>query len=156
MKLAKKRRINKDELRLNMLSELSKKNFSVVPLMFFLKQYEERELKPEHMVEIICKAVCEEFEVELEELKTPSRLRKHALPRQIIMKKFVDIGMTTLDAARFFNRDHATVIHACKTIADQCDTDQMLNLRVKRAEGNITKFLAENGFIKQAEELNKN
>lgn len=78
----------------------------------------------------IADIVCEKFNVDMASIMITSKNRKHrfVLVRQMIMAKqhqhtrfsLSDIG------ARHFNKDHATVLHAIKTIKNLEDTDKFV------------------------------
>jgi chromosomal replication initiator protein len=75
--------------------------------------------------ETVMKAVAECFNVKISELKSKKRNRKFTLPRHIAMylcrelckMSFPEIGRS------FGNRDHSTVMHACKKIGIEQNTD---------------------------------
>ncbi len=77
-------------------------------------------------IESIIKKVAEYYNVDIESLNTRSRKREVVLVRQIAMylsKKHLD--MSTSKIGQYVgNRDHATVLHACKTIANLAETDK--------------------------------
>lgn len=63
-----------------------------------------------------CKSIAQEVAAEagltLEELKSPSRERRVAWPRQEAMLRMLEAGASLPRAGRFFDRDHTTVLHA--------------------------------------------
>jgi chromosomal replication initiator protein len=75
--------------------------------------------------EMVMKVVAECFNVKISELKSKKRNRKFTLPRHMAMylcrelckMSFPEIGRS------FGNRDHSTVIHACKKIGIEQNTD---------------------------------
>ncbi len=71
-------------------------------------------------VERIKRGICAHFDLSLEDLVSPTRRRSVARPRQIAMylcRKHTERSLPDI-GRRFGNRDHATVIHAVKTIED--------------------------------------
>jgi len=61
-----------------------------------------------------------QFKVSLEDLRSRSRKRSIAFPRQVAMflaRKYTEESLA--DIGRAFNRDHSTVIHAIKTVSSQ-------------------------------------
>jgi chromosomal replication initiator protein len=61
-----------------------------------------------------------QFKVSLEDLRSRSRKRSIAFPRQVAMflaRKYTEESLA--DIGRTFNRDHSTVIHAIKTVSSQ-------------------------------------
>lgn len=64
-------------------------------------------------VAAIIEGVCVEFNVTLEELRGPSKLRRHAHPRQEAMRRLYALGyLSTSQIGAKFNRDHSTVVYA--------------------------------------------
>ena len=64
--------------------------------------------------------ICTHFSLEQEQIKSRSRKKEIALPRQIAMyfaRKFTDSSLQII--GREFNRDHATVLHSVKKIERQ-------------------------------------
>ena len=76
------------------------------------------------LFENICEVVCAGEGVELEELKNDSRKIELVYPRQLIMflARKLKIGSFAV-IGNHFHRDHATVLHACKSIQNYIDTD---------------------------------
>ena len=76
-------------------------------------------------VKEIVKLVEEDFDVTMETMKGSTRLRYVLTPRQTIMWLIRNTmrNMTVVSIGRLFDRDHATVIHACKAIDNQIQTD---------------------------------
>jgi chromosomal replication initiator protein len=71
-------------------------------------------------VERIKRGICAHFDLSLDDLVSPTRRRSIARPRQIAMylcRKHTERSLPDI-GRRFGNRDHATVIHAVKTIED--------------------------------------
>ncbi len=84
--------------------------------------YEERTIT----IDDIIKKVSDYYGVEAESINTRSRKREVVLVRQVAMylsKKYLD--MSTSKIGQYIGkRDHATVLHACKTIANLAETDK--------------------------------
>ncbi len=87
----------------------------------FLVGEEPKKVSPERVARI----VCEYFDVDVETIRGKSRLRKYALPRhfamyfcrQLIKLSYPEIGQF------FGNRDHTSVMHACRKIEEQVDAE---------------------------------
>jgi len=77
-------------------------------------------------------AVCDEFQIHLSKLKTQSRRREYVVPRQVCMYFMKMLTLMPLKAigVNFGGRDHTTVIHACKTVRDLIDTDELFKQMV--------------------------
>lgn len=74
-------------------------------------------------IETIQKAVCEQFDLRLSDLKGHRRRREISLPRQIAMFLCRDLlGCSLVEIADAFGgKDHTTVLHACKRVAKEMD-----------------------------------
>ncbi len=87
-------------------------------------------------VDNILDAVCAHFKLEASAIHTKSRKREVVLARQISMylaKNLTDLSTSKI--GKFIgNKDHATVIHACKTIKGQLDVDKNLQSEMKEIE----------------------
>ena len=77
-------------------------------------------------IDDIINTVSDYYGVEVNALNTRSRKREVVLVRQVAMflaKKYLD--MSTSKIGQYIgNRDHATVLHACKTITNLAETDK--------------------------------
>jgi chromosomal replication initiator protein len=86
---------------------------------------EEKELTIYDIIEV----VCQHFGLETSVIQTKSRKHEVVLARQIAM--FLAKDYTDFSTARIGkligNRDHATVLHACKTIKEQEEVDKKLH-----------------------------
>lgn len=74
----------------------------------------------------IQKVVCDFFDMEIDVLQSKSRKRNIVQARQLAMffaKKFTKASLATI-GKEIGSRDHATVLHACKTINNLADTDR--------------------------------
>jgi chromosomal replication initiator protein len=76
-------------------------------------------------IEAIQAAACEQFGVSQEELLSRSRVARVAWPRQAAMYVARELTGHSLPviAQRFGGRDHTTVLHACRRVADRLATD---------------------------------
>jgi chromosomal replication initiator protein len=82
--------------------------------------------KPAITIDAIIKKVADYYGVEVESINTRSRKREVVLVRQVAMymsKKYLDISTSKI-GQYIGNRDHATVVHACKAIANLAETDK--------------------------------
>lgn len=87
----------------------------------------------------IKKQVAEYFEIKLKDLESNSRAREVARPRQIAMYLAKSLTDETLPAIgrEFGGKNHATVIHAVKTISNMMLDDAKLNKDVRLLEERI-------------------
>ncbi|MEA3444788.1 MAG: chromosomal replication initiator protein DnaA, partial [Bacteroidota bacterium] len=87
----------------------------------------------------IQKVVCDYFQLPAEALHAKTRKREIVQARQIAM--FFSKGMTKLSlssiGAQIGGKDHATVLHACRTVSNLCETDKKFKGDVREIERNI-------------------
>lgn len=80
-------------------------------------------------VENIQKTVAEFFKLKISDMHSKKRSRNVARPRQIAMalaKELTQMSLPEIGEA-FGNRDHTTVLHACRTIASLRKQDSVIN-----------------------------
>jgi chromosomal replication initiator protein len=75
--------------------------------------------------EAVMKTVATHFNVKVTDLKSPKRNRKYAVPRQVAMYLCRDLCRLSFPeiGANFGGRDHSTVIHSCRKIGIEKNTD---------------------------------
>jgi len=80
-------------------------------------------------VEGIQKTVSEYFKIKVSDMHSKKRSRNLARPRQVAMALAKDLTQMSLPeiGEAFGNRDHTTVLHACRTIASLRKHDSALN-----------------------------
>ena len=80
-------------------------------------------------VEGIQKTVAEYFKIKISDMHSKKRSRNVARPRQVAMALAKDLTQMSLPeiGEAFGNRDHTTVLHACRTIASLRSRDTSLN-----------------------------
>lgn len=77
-------------------------------------------------IEYIQKIVSDHFSIPVETINTSTRRREVAQPRQICMyfaKKYTKLPLSTI-GQYCGNKDHATVLHACRVISDLYESDK--------------------------------
>ncbi len=77
-------------------------------------------------IDYIQKVVCDYFDLPIELLKSKTRKREVVQARQIAMffsKKMTKASLASI-GAQCGGKDHATVLHACKTVNNLLDTDK--------------------------------
>jgi len=92
-----------------------------------------RHTQKEISIEYIQKVVCEYFDLDLEVIRTKSRKREIVQARQIAMffsKELTKSSLSTI-GAEIGGRDHATVLHAFKTVKDLAQTDKTFKMYVE-------------------------
>jgi len=90
-------------------------------------------------VENIQKTICEHFNIKITELKSKSRVKTLALPRQVAMylcRKYTDTSFPVI-GYKFGGRDHSTVIHASKSIERKIREDPSMQATVERLERDL-------------------
>nr|WP_320022465.1 chromosomal replication initiator protein DnaA [uncultured Draconibacterium sp.] len=82
--------------------------------------------KRELSIEYISKVVCDYFSMPVDTLQTKTRKREIVQARQIAMyfsKSLTKYSLASI-GAQIGSKDHATVLHACKTVNNLKDTDK--------------------------------
>lgn len=90
-------------------------------------------------VQMIQEVVCKYFNLEESMLQTKSRKREIVQARQITMylsKKYTDCSFSLIGKI-VGKRNHATVLHACKTIKDQIDINKSFRSSVEEIENRL-------------------
>src|SRR5690554_62402 len=91
-------------------------------------------------IEYIQKVVCDYFDIEMETLKSKTRKREIVQARQIAMyfsKKLTKSSLANI-GAHSKNRDHATVLHACRTVNDLSETDKQFKAYLNDLEKKLS------------------
>lgn len=97
------------------------------------------ESKPITINEIIEK-VCAYFNVEPSTIHSKTRKREVVQVRQVAMylsKKHTDTSLSKIGQL-IGNRDHATVLHACKIVKDQVEVDKGFHAELQEIENSLT------------------
>ena len=98
-----------------------------------------RNTPKEITIESIQQNVCSYFSIPLEKLQSKSRKRETVQARQLAMffsKLYTKSSLATI-GSKCGNKDHATVLHACKTIKNLVDTDKRFKKYVEDLENII-------------------
>ncbi|MFC2653088.1 MAG: chromosomal replication initiator protein DnaA [Capnocytophaga gingivalis] len=85
-----------------------------------------KNIKKEITVEYIQEIVSEYFQLSIEELQSKTRKRHVVQARQLAMffaKKYTKLSLANIGKS-IGKRDHATVLHACKTVDNRNETDK--------------------------------
>lgn len=92
--------------------------------------------KKVNTVEKIRDAVCEYFSLSVDAISTKSRKREVVQARQIAMYLSKQLTKNSLSSIGFAigQRDHATVLHACKIVTDLMDIDKNFRSSVQEIE----------------------
>ena len=92
----------------------------------------QREITIDHIVKI----VCEYFDIELDTFNSSKRTRDVAQARQVAMylaKQHTKAPLTVIGSS-IGGRNHATVLHSCKAVADMIDTDKQFKAQMEEIE----------------------
>ena len=83
-------------------------------------------------IDFIQKVICDYFDLSLEVLNSKTRKRRIVQARQLSMffsKKLTKSSLASI-GAQCGRKDHATVLHACKTVNNLADTDKQFRAYV--------------------------
>ena len=97
--------------------------------------------KKVNTVEKIRDVVCDYFSLSIDAISTKSRKREVVQARQIAMylsKQLTKSSLSTIGTT-IGQRDHATVLHACKIVNDLMDCDKNFRTSVKEIEERLKK-----------------
>ena len=87
-------------------------------------------------IDNILEVICAEMNVDRERLNSSERTREVAIARQLAMylaKKHTKQPLAAIGAA-IGGRNHATVLHSCKTITNLMDTEKIFRQQVEKIE----------------------
>ncbi|MDL2222013.1 chromosomal replication initiator protein DnaA, partial [Parabacteroides sp. OttesenSCG-928-N08] len=87
-------------------------------------------------IQKIQKTVCGYFDLDCDLIQTASRKREIVQARQLTMyfsKKYTDSSLSLI-GKMVGKKDHATVLHACKAIQDQMDTNTSFRSSVEEID----------------------
>ena len=91
-------------------------------------------------IEYIQKVVCDYFDLPLDILKSKTRKREVVQARQIAMyfsKKMTKSSLANI-GAHCGGKDHATVLHACRTVTNLSETDKQFKVYLADLEKKLT------------------
>jgi chromosomal replication initiator protein len=91
-------------------------------------------------IDYIQKVVCDYFELEMEMLKSKTRKRNVVQARQIAMYFAKSMTKSSLSSigAHCGGKDHATVLHACRTVNNLIETDKKFKASVQELQKKIS------------------
>ena len=92
--------------------------------------------KREISIDYIQKVVCSYFNIGVEQLQSKTRKREIVQARQVAMffsKSLTKSSLATI-GTQIGGKDHATVLHACKTVNNLIDTDKRFRLQIDEIE----------------------
>ena len=119
-------------------SILNKRNVTLDMAQQVIDRFARNTVK-EVSVEYIINVVCDYFKISLEQMALNTRKRQVVQARQIAMylsKKYSNASLASI-GQQCGKKDHATVHHACKTIANQLETDKQFKVMFADIEKKI-------------------
>lgn len=90
-------------------------------------------------IDFIQKIVCDHYNISVDKLSSKTRKREVVQARQLAMyfsKKLTKSSLATI-GLQCGNKDHATVLHACRTVNNLIETDKKFKLSVDEIEKKI-------------------
>ena len=96
--------------------------------------------KREVSIDYIQKVVSDYFQMDVETLQSKTRKRHIVQARQLAMffaKKFTKASLASI-GSQIGSRDHATVLHACKTVDNLASTDKQFKKFVEDLNKKLT------------------
>ena len=87
-------------------------------------------------IDSIVKIVCDYYNIELDTFNSAKRTRDVAQARQVAMylaKQHTKAPLTVIGSS-IGGRNHATVLHSCKAVADMIDTDKQFKAQIDEIE----------------------
>ncbi|MFM7594700.1 MAG: chromosomal replication initiator protein DnaA [Flavobacteriales bacterium] len=122
-----------------MQSSLNKKSISLDLAKQMVDKFVKNTAR-EVSIEYIQKIVCDYFDLPIEMLKSKTRKREVVQARQISMyfsKKMTKSSLANI-GAHCGGKDHATVLHACRTVVNLSETDKQFRLYLEELEKKLT------------------
>ena len=92
--------------------------------------------KKEISIDYIQKIVCSYFNIGVDQLQSRTRKREIVQARQVAMffsKSLTKSSLATI-GSQIGGKDHATVLHACKTVNNLIETDKQFRLQIDEIE----------------------
>ncbi|MFO7368863.1 MAG: chromosomal replication initiator protein DnaA [Bacteroidales bacterium] len=114
--------LNKKEITLNLAKEMIDKLI--------------KNTKREVSIDYIQKVVCNYFDVPVDSLQSKTRKREIVQARQVAMyfsKNLTKSSLATI-GSQIGGKDHATVLHACKTVNNLVETDKQFKTQIEEIE----------------------
>lgn len=113
-------------------ASLAKQELTIDVLRNLLKDMMDFEKRPELTFVDIQRAVADDYDIRIADMTSKERPQSVALPRQIAMFLCRTLTHGSLpEIAGAFEKTHATIVHACKTIQGRMETDRELRHRVE-------------------------
>jgi chromosomal replication initiator protein len=91
-------------------------------------------------IDYIQKIVCDYYNIPLNLIQSKTRKREIVQARQVAMffsKSLTKSSLATI-GTQIGGKDHATVLHACKTVNNLIDTDKQFRLQIQDIEKKLS------------------
>lgn len=102
-----------------------------------IKKIERKKISVDTISEIVCK----HFKIKTELLQTASRKREIVQARQVTMylsKQYTELSLAQI-GSMIGKKNHATVLHACRTVKDQLEVDKTFRDEIEEIQKSITR-----------------
>ncbi len=120
-------------------SSLNKKEITIELAKSMIDRFVKNTTK-EVSIDYIQKVVCDYFDMSIDLLKSKTRKREIVQARQLAMffaKQLTKSSLATI-GAHCGGKDHATVLHACRTVNNLAETDKRFKRYVEDLEKKLT------------------
>jgi chromosomal replication initiator protein len=133
------RRLEGALMRVATYASLAGESVTVEKVEHLLRDLIREEASRQVSIDAIQKAVAEHFDVRLADMTSRRRPASIAFPRQIAMflSRSLTKGSLMEIGEAFGGRDHGTVIHACKKVAERIDDQSGLRETLARIESQL-------------------
>ena len=120
-------------------SSLNKKEITIELAKNMLDKFVKNTVR-EVSIDYIQKVVCDYFDIPIETMKSKTRKREIVQCRQLAMyfSKQMTKSSLAMIGKHCGNKDHATVLHACKTVNNLADTDKRFKGYISDIEKKLT------------------
>jgi chromosomal replication initiation ATPase DnaA len=81
---------------------------------------------------MVVKALNNEYGISFEDLVSRKRSDFHCTPRFLAFYLLRQLGYTTVETGRIFNRDHGSILHGIHNVEDRLPIDALYRQRVER------------------------
>lgn len=98
-----------------------------------------KKTRQELSVELIQEKVCKYYGIDVDILHSKTRKREVVQARQIAMyfsKNLTNSSLSTI-GSKIGQKDHSTVLYACKTVSNLLETDRDFKLQIKEIEAHL-------------------
>ncbi|MFH2029679.1 MAG: helix-turn-helix domain-containing protein [Bacteroidota bacterium] len=107
------------------------------------KRHVLRTMFDQQIAEIVTDTVCRYYRTEMRVIRSQTRLREVAIPRQIIAYLLCKLtGLTVTEIGKKIKRDHSTVIHSSRVaVPNMIETDKKMLHEIQHIEDLVMTFI---------------